>query len=641
MDQTEAGPAFRLLPTPPKFFLSDSLVFALAACLLGYAFLSRHLQSFGNCGEPLVSWRTVLSRLATLPGLPAMPARPCILLCSWLFLFGLLATWQISHPPLLYSAEPLVFRDVLKESGLLPDISGIAGHGVMWGDVDADGFPDLYVATFGGHPYGSKSNQFFHNKGGKFTLDAQPALQVKGRANGGVFADFDNDGDLDLYITNHAIDGKKYRQPHYGEPNHLFRNEGAGKFVDVSAESAACPTGIAARSATVLDYDGDGLLDLLVGECFFQGGESRTRLYRNRGNLKFENVSQAVGLPVELTGFGVAAGDVNGDTWPDIFTGGRLHGNQLFINDSKGKFTALPTSHGDFAWDYGERILDDTSCGVVVSDANRDGLPDILVGSHYSHPWIEASGGVPLRLYLQQASDSKLPKFVDATEQAGLVPLAMKSPHVEIQDFDNDGWPDIYTSIVKLASSKVYPIIFRGTGNKQGVPQFELQGWDVNDFPTAADRKLPGSQPFYDKMQAEGKIVYTAPGPTADYDRDGRLDMFLANWWVDSNSYLLHNETVGGNWLEVVVSGGDGVNAQGIGSTVRIYKPGMVGKPEGLIGSKEIAVGYGYASGQEAVAHFGLGTLETCDVEVILPHSKGGIEKKNAKANQRIQLKRY
>lgn len=577
------------------------------------------------------------------PPPPSYPAlsfvmfpRMQFLLCCTFILSGLLHLSQCAQ---LAAAEPLVFRDVLEESGMLPHISGIAGHGVMWGDVDSDGYPDLYVATFGGHPYESKSNQFFRNNKGKFTLDEQPVLRVTGRANGGVFADFDNDGDLDLYITNHAIDGEKYRQPHYGEPNHLFRNDGGGKFVDVSEASAACPQGIAARSATVLDYDGDGLLDLLVGECFFQGGESRTRLYRNLGGLKFENVSQEVGLPLELTGFGVAAGDVNGDTWPDIFTGGRLHGNQMFLNDGQGKFTALPASQGNFAWDYGKRILDDTSCGVVISDANRDGLPDVLVGSHYSHPWYEEEGGIPLRLYLQQPSNSALPKFVDVTEQAGLVPLAMKSPHVEIQDLDNDGWPDLYTSIVKLAGGKVYPIIFRGTGVKNGIPRFDLQGWDVNDFPTDEDRKLVGNQIFYDKMQAEGKIVYTAPGPTADYDRDGRLDIFLANWWVDANSYLLHNETKGGNWLEVTVAGTGDVNTQGIGSAVRIYKPGMLGEPEGLIGSKEIAVGYGYASGQEAVSHFGLGELKTFDVEVILPHGKGRLEQKDVAANQRITLK--
>jgi hypothetical protein len=100
----------------------------------------------------------------------------------------------------------------------------------------------------------------------------------------------------------------------------------------------------------------------------------------------------------------------------------------------------------------------------------------------------------------------------------------------------------------------------------------------------------------------------------------------------------MHNETKSGNWLDVLVVGGEGVNKQGIGSAIRIYRAGMLGDPAGLIGMKEIAVGYGYASGQEAIAHFGLGELESCDVEVILPHGKGKVEQKDVKANQRITI---
>ena len=66
------------------------------------------------------------------------------------------------------------FRDVGDEAGLFPHVAGIAGHSVAWGDIDGDGWPDLYVATFGGHPYGSKPNQLFRNVRGRFQLDDQP-----------------------------------------------------------------------------------------------------------------------------------------------------------------------------------------------------------------------------------------------------------------------------------------------------------------------------------------------------------------------------------------------------------------------------------------------------------------------------------
>ena len=77
---------------------------------------------------------------------------------------------------------------------------------------------------------------------------------------------------------------------------------------------------------------------------------------------------------------------------------------------------------------------------------------DIVIGHHYSSPWL--SGGVPVRLYLNRGLDGGIPRFEDVTEKVGLKPLPMKAPHVELQDFDNDGWPDLYTSIVKFAGGK-------------------------------------------------------------------------------------------------------------------------------------------------------------------------------------------
>lgn len=531
-------------------------------------------------------------------------------------------------------SQPLfVFEDVGEEAGLLPDAAGIAGHGAVWGDVDGDGWPDLYVGAFGSKPYASKPNQFFRNREGKFELDEQEALRVVGRANGGVFADFDNDGDLDLYTTNHAIKGRNADARHFEEPNHLFRNDGQGRFTDVSSSSGACPTGMAARSATVLDFDGDGLLDLLVGECFFQGGDSRSKLFRNLGGLKFQNVTTEVGLPEQATGFGVAAGDVNGDTWPDVFLSGRHHGNRLFLNDGRGRFREAK-SNSLFQWDnYASG--DDTTCGVCLGDVNRDGRVDIVVGSHFSHPW--RMGGVAVRLYLNRGVKDGEPAFDDVTDEAGLKPLPMKSPHVELQDFDNDGWPDLYTSIVKFRGQEPHPLIFKNLG-RRGVPKFQDSALAVNDFPTAEDLAIAGSGKFFDKMIADKKIIYTAPGPSADFDRDGRLDLFLANWWVESPSLLLRNNTPAGNWLDVLVSGPEGVNRMGIGAQVRLYQAGKLGQAEALLGMREIAAGYGYASGQEAAAHFGLGDAQTCDVEVILPHNRGRLERRAVAANQRLTI---
>ncbi len=113
----------------------------------------------------------------------------------------------------------------------------------------------------------------------------------------------------------------------------------------------------------------------------------------------------------------------------------------------------------------------------------------------------------------------------------------------------------------------------------------------------------------------------------------------MPNWWIEDRSLLLKNETLGGNWLDVKVEGTKGINRMGIGSKVRIYPAGKIGEPAALLGFREISIGYGYCSGQEAIAHFGLGTAANIDIEITLPHGKGAFTQKNVAANQRLTLK--
>jgi hypothetical protein len=541
----------------------------------------------------------------------------------------ILATWgqgQSSDGP----ASSFIFKDVGDETGLFPHVGGIRGHAAAWGDVDGSGYPSLFVGTFA--DAGSKTSLFFRNDKGKFRLDAQEHLRLSSCASGALFVDLDNRGRLDLYVGNnaHGKDGIR------AAPSALFRNEGGGKFADVSRESGACPPGLQARTVAALDFDGDGLLDLIVCDFYYTTRASRgIALFRNKGNFQFEDVTEAAGLPVGSAVSGVAVADLNNDGWPDLFLTSPDGNNRLFLNDGKGRFREAPMSRDVFAWKNAGP--DDAPTGVCIADLNRDGLPDIVVGHHFKQPWARPA---PIRLYLNRGIKEGVPTFEDVTEAAGLKPLAMKAPHLEIQDFDNDGWPDIYVSIVKFAGGKPYPVIYRNLGIKDGIPRFGDDAWNVNDFPTPQDRAVKGgSTGFFKKMLEDKKIIYMAAGPTADFDRDGRLDIFLANWWPESRSLLLRNETRGGNWLEVQVEGSKGVNRMGVGSKVKVYPAGKLGQADSLLGCREINIGYGWCSGQEAVAHFGLGKEDRVDLEVILPHGKGRLEQKSVMANQRLTVK--
>ena len=532
------------------------------------------------------------------------------------------------------SAPALTFRDVSEERGLFPYVAGIRGHGAAWGDVDGDGWLDLYVAAF--HTDGGKPNMLFRNRAGRFELDEQPALRVSGRPTGVVFADLDNDGDLDLYLGSMPAPAGEFpraRPPLAGCT--LLRNDGGGRFTNVSQGNGACPPAFGGRSVALLDYDGDGRLDLLVGEDphpGYNGSPTRSsRLFRNLGGLQFEDATRAAGLPADVPGLGVAAGDVNGDGWPDCFLASADGGNRLFLNRRDGTFREAPGSPERFAWPGSGG--DDMICGVAFGDANRDGRLDLVLGPHFEAPVREPQ---PLRLFLNRPAPSGEPEFVEITAAAGLAPIPMKAPHVEFQDFDLDGWPDLVTSVVRFAGGRCHPLVYRHLGLRAGTPRFHDDTAGVNDFPTPEDAAIRRSRELFAKILRDGKILYTAAAPTGDFDNDGRLDLFLPSWWLETRSLLLRNETSGGHWLKVSVVGGAGVNRMGIGARVNLYRAGAAGRPEALLGCREIAVGYGYASGQPAEAHFGLGNQTEVDVQIVLPHGKGRVLRRGVRADRRL-----
>lgn len=114
--------------------------------------------------------------------------------------------------------------------------------------------------------------------------------------------------------------------------------------------------------------------------------------------------------------------------------------------------------------------------------------------------------------------------------------------------------------------------------------------------------------------------------------------MFLPMWWPEARSLLLKNETPGGNWLDVIVRGGRQLSSTGIGTRINVYSAGELGDAKSLIGCREIATGFGYASGQPAIAHFGLGSVDVVDVQIVLPHGRGMLERKGVKPNERIEI---
>jgi len=493
--------------------------------------------------------------------------------------------------------DEISFADATEEAGLLEPLKGFFGHAAAWGDVNGDAKPDLFVGNFADRPEeeyrvrgatGPSSDRLFLNGPDGFQVDGG-FPELFGRTSGAVFADLDGDADLDLVVSRNTRPGGRASRL-----TEIMSNE-SGRFSVV--EGSGIPEDLVGRSVAVLDFDRDGLLDLFVAEDRWTGGSSA--LLHNTGGLHFADATSAAHLPTDVHGLGVAAADLNGDGHQDIFVAGS---NRMFISNGDGTFREV--GNEVFVWEtYGEE--DDVS-GVSIGDLNRDGRPDIVLGHHYNST-LDFDKQVPVRLYLQTDPTDGDPRFKDVTVAAGLPGLPTKAPHVEINDYDNDGWPDILTTA--SASDGTRPVVFRNAGLDGGVPRFVSPG-------------------------GLGDAQYWITGPSTDVDRDGRLDILVVGWEPALPSLLFRNETGSGNWLTVSMGPQQGM---GVGARVSVYESGELGRPGGLIGTREITASQGYSSGQAAEAHFGLGPAEVVDVRIELPNREA-TDLEGVAANRYIRL---
>ncbi len=484
------------------------------------------------------------------------------------------------------------FVDRTADFGLISPLIGMKAHAAAWGDIDGDGKADLIVGTFAtasrSEVYlergatGPAPDRVLIQGDGSFDIDTSFPEQF-GRTSGVALVDLDGDGDLDLVLSRNV----NPRQA--GATTAIFENTGGGL---VEVDSGLDPE-LGGRSVGVLDVDQDGLLDLVIVEDRYTGGS--TRVYRNTGDLGFEDVTESVGFPLDVHGLGVATGDLNSDGFTDVFIAGS---NRLFVGSAGGLTEAVGAIP---EWEtYGP---EDDVAGAAIADVNRDGYPDLLIGHHFNST-LSRGSEVPVRLYLN-SGDPGTVSFEDVTDASGLPGLSTKAPHVELADVDNDGWLDVVTSA--SAHGGTVPAIFRNEGLVNGVPTFATP-------------------------DGLGSAQYWVTAPMADVDRDGRLDMLAVEWESSLASILFMNATSGGHWLDVTVSDRVG----GVGTRVEVYQSGGSGEPSSLLGVREITATVGYTAGVELAAHFGLGDVSVVDIVLVPPAGGAPIELSDVHADRRI-----
>jgi tetratricopeptide (TPR) repeat protein len=341
------------------------------------------------------------------------------------------------------------FEDVSARAGFSPR-SHVYGFGVTVGDYNNDGYPDLFLTRW-------RSYALFRNRGDGTFEDVTTAAGLGGNRDwptSAAFADFDNDGDLDLYVC-HYLAWNEESPPvctetpggrvvsclplqFPAEPDHLFRNDG-GRFVDVSKEAGIAAADANGRGLGVVaaDLDGDGLVDLYVAN-----DQTPNYLFRNCGGLRFEEVGFQSGAAcggdgLARAGMGVACGDLDGDGRPD-----------LAVTNFFGESTTLYRNLGGltFADATAEKGLGPVSrfllgFGIAFLDANNDGFLDLAVANGHVN---DVRPTAPFAMPSQLLVGDRRGRLSDVSATAGEPwrrPVLGRG--LASGDFDNDGRVDV------------------------------------------------------------------------------------------------------------------------------------------------------------------------------------------------------
>ncbi len=354
-------------------------------------------------------------------------------------------TWRDAH-----GERHLMFVDVSAAAGLP---AGDYGMGVASGDIDNDGWPDLYVTNFG-------RNRLLHNLGdGSFVdVTAVSGTDDPRWSLAASFFDFDSDGLLDLYVGNYVEYRLATHRPCYsdtgvldycgpggflGESDRLFRNRGGGVFEDISRRSGVGQgTGAGLGSASG-DFDGDARIDLYVAN----DGDSNS-MWLNQGDSTFEDGALLSGTAVNAQGIpeasmGVVVGDFNGDGLEDLFMSHlSSETNTLYLNEGGGLFSdrSNESGLGLSSWAF-------TGFGIAVEDFDHDGQLDVYVANgavKLIEEQVSAGDPLPLRQRNQLFVGVGNGRLVERPGvEGGVMAFSEVSRGVAAGDIDNDGDADL------------------------------------------------------------------------------------------------------------------------------------------------------------------------------------------------------
>lgn len=505
-----------------------------------------------------------------------------------------LVGWQSASPSGRDAGCPVVFTDVAARSGLrflhergatpehqLPETMG---SGLAWLDYDADGRMDLYVVQSGKFPPRGEpaaNDRLYRNRGDGTFEDVSLRAGIRDGAYGmgAIGADYDNDGRTDLFVTN------------FGR-NLLYRNRGDGTFEDVTTKAGVAGSGWS-TSAAFSDFDGDGWLDLFVvryldysvEKNLFCGDVARGRreychpslyppvsnlVYRNGGNGTFTDVTSTSGVSAALgKGLGVVVSDLDADGRPDVYVANDTTMNFVFRNLGGMRFEDVSLISGAGVNAAGRAL---GGMGVEAGDLDGDGLPDLVVAN------FEAE----LNSFYRNLGSAV---FEDLSGSSGFGTPAFNFSGfgLNLLDADGDGGLDAF-----IANGHVLEV-----PRMQGVTYAERPFLMWNAGKGKFTEKGCGD-PFRRELVGRGSAV-------ADYDDDGDPDIAVSN--SGGPLQLLRNDGARPGWIGFLLKGSRS-NRQGVGARVAL-------ETEKGTQVRELQAGSSYLSSDDPRLLFGLGGAKT------------------------------
>jgi len=544
--------------------------------------------------------------------------------------------------------------DPSKNISILDYLYYYNGGGVALGDINNDGLVDIYFTSNQG------KNKLYLNKGNNKFEDISTKAGVEGQSDwtaGTVMADVNGDGYLDIYVC--AVVGINGFEGH----NELFINNKDNTFTESAAEYGLDLDNYSS-SAAFFDYDLDGDLDMYLlnhavhSEESFGNADVRNKrsyecgdkLFRN-DNGKFVDVSEKAGIFGGANGYGLglAISDFNLDGYPDIYVGNDFHEDDYYyLNNGDGTFTESLKQH----FGHTSRF----SMGVDVADINHDGFPDILtldmlpenekvlksslgddnvqmlkmrtekLGYHYQY----TRNMLQLNNAGNNFTETALLNGVAATDWSWSALFA---------DYDQDGEQDIFVGngIPNRPNDLDYVKYYSNDQIKTKITTTKLLDKEaLNKMPkgNCTNYMFQGAANLHFKNRSkdwiENDSIISNGSGYADIDNDGDLDIITNNLNSVASVYINRTDTAS-NYLKLKLQF-QGKNTFGIGAKVISYA-------KGKRQFKELQTTRGFQSSSEPMLHFGYGKIKTIDSLVVIWPDKTYQTLKNIKANQTIVVK--